>query len=64
MAVLINIIALIQVKYLLTSFRQPNYRAIDSVNCMKSSDHINNDKANCKYKTISFYVFTLPNASN
>ena len=58
------IIALIQVKYLLTSFRQPNYRAIDSVNCMKSSDHTNDDKANCKYETISFYVFTLPNASN
>ena len=58
------IIALIQAKYLLTSFRQPNYRAIDSVNLMKSSDHINNDKANYKYKTISFYVFTLPKASN
>ena len=64
MTVLSMTIALIQAKYLLTSFRQPNYRAIDSVNCMKSSDHINNDKANCKYKTISFYVFTLPNASN
>ena len=31
---------------------------------MKSSDHTNDNKANCKYKTISFYVFTLPNASN
>ena len=58
------IITLIRVKYLLTSFRQPNYRAIDSVNLMKSSNHTNDDKANCKYKTISFYVFTLPNASN
>ena len=58
------IIALIQVKYLFTSFRQPNYRAIDLVNRMKSSDHTNNDKANYKYKSISFIVFTLPNARN
>ena len=64
MVYLLIIIVLIQAKYLFTSFRQPNYRAIDSVNLMKSSDHISNDKANCKYKTSSFYVFTLPNASN
>ena len=64
MTVLINNYCSFQAKYLLTSFRQPNYRAIGSVNCKKSSDHTNDDKADDKYKTVSFYVFTLPNASN
>ena len=48
------IIALIRVKYLLASFKQSNYCAIDSVNCMKSNDHINNDKANCNIRRSHF----------
>ena len=64
MAVLIKNYCSYSSKIFAYIIRQPNYRAIDSVNCMKSSEHTNDDKANCKYKTISFYIFTLSNASN